>query len=142
MASEIFNKCMQFIIPAEGGYVNNPSDPGGETNYGISKRQYPNVDIKNLSLADALAIYEKDYWDPSWEKLGFPLAMCMMDTSVNMGRGVAEKCLMASDNNYVEFLQRRIARYNAIVQNPSMRVFWQGWMNRVRDLRRYIEAEK
>ena len=45
------------------GYVNDPKDPGGETNYGISKRAYPDVDIKNLTEDGAKDIYKRDYWD-------------------------------------------------------------------------------
>ena len=51
------------ILGHEGGYVNDPQDPGGETNWGISKRSYPGEDIKNLTLDQAAAIYRRDYWD-------------------------------------------------------------------------------
>lgn len=49
---------------AEGGYVNSPNDPGGETKFGISKRSYPNLDIKNLTLEQAEQIYFDDFWMP------------------------------------------------------------------------------
>lgn len=51
------------IIKIEGGYVNDPVDAGGETKFGISKRSYPNVDIKNLTESDAIQIYTRDYWN-------------------------------------------------------------------------------
>lgn len=51
------------IINIEGGYSNDPDDPGGETKYGISKRSYPNVDIKNLTVQQAIDIYTKDFWN-------------------------------------------------------------------------------
>jgi lysozyme family protein len=50
------------ILFIEGGYDNDPADPGGETKYGICKRQYPNLDIKALTEDQALEIYKKDYW--------------------------------------------------------------------------------
>ena len=50
------------VLHHEGGYVNDPQDPGGETKFGISKRAYPNVDIKNLSRKQAIKIYYDDYW--------------------------------------------------------------------------------
>ena len=50
------------VLHHEGGYVNAPQDPGGETKFGISKRAYPNVDIKNLSRKQAIKIYYDDYW--------------------------------------------------------------------------------
>src|SRR5579859_8107573 len=57
-----FSKAIGFVLANEGGYANNPSDPGGETNFGISKRAYPYLDIKNLTRDDAITIYERDYW--------------------------------------------------------------------------------
>lgn len=51
------------ILGLEGGYSNDPKDPGGETNWGISKRSYPNVDIKNLTRDSAIGIYKRDFWD-------------------------------------------------------------------------------
>lgn len=50
------------VIEREGGYVNHPDDPGGETKFGISKRAYPELDIRNLSVSKAREIYYRDYW--------------------------------------------------------------------------------
>jgi lysozyme family protein len=58
-----FRITIENLVPIEGGYVNDPDDPGGETKYGITKRSYPNLDIKNLSLDDAKVIYERDFWN-------------------------------------------------------------------------------
>ena len=49
------------LIEREGGYVNDPDDPGGETKFGISKRAYPHLDIKNLTEEHAADIYYNDY---------------------------------------------------------------------------------
>lgn len=49
----------------EGGYVNHPEDPGGETNFGITKMTYPELDIAALTEDDAVAIYARDFW-PEW----------------------------------------------------------------------------
>jgi hypothetical protein len=57
-----FNLAIPGVLANEGGYVNDPDDPGGETNFGISKASYPNVDIKNLTKAEACAIYLRDFW--------------------------------------------------------------------------------
>ena len=59
-----FHTAMKFILSpdVEGEYSNDPNDPGGETKWGISKRAYPDLDIRNLTKADALAIYFRDYW--------------------------------------------------------------------------------
>ena len=57
-----FDTAFERLLGNEGGYVNDPKDPGGETNWGISKRSYPEVDIKNLTQAGAKAIYLRDFW--------------------------------------------------------------------------------
>ena len=59
-----FDTTFSRLIDSEGGYVNNPADPGGETKFGISKRSYPDVDIANLTLDQAKAIYLRDFWNP------------------------------------------------------------------------------
>jgi lysozyme family protein len=51
------------VLQHEGGYVDDPNDPGGETKYGISKRQYPDVDVRNLTHEQAGRIYRRDYWE-------------------------------------------------------------------------------
>ena len=53
----------EYAIPNEGGYVNNPKDPGGETNMGIAKRYHPNEDIKNLTRERANALLYKEIWN-------------------------------------------------------------------------------
>lgn len=58
----LFEDAIPTVLENEGGYVNNPKDPGGETNFGISKRAYPDLDIKNLTVEGATAIYLRDFW--------------------------------------------------------------------------------
>ena len=76
-------------IGVEGGYVNDPVDPGGETKYGISKRSYPQVDIKNLTLDGAAEIYERDFWNRMRlsELTSQRIAWKVFDIEVNTGRG-------------------------------------------------------
>lgn len=62
MTDTFFNRLVEKLIALEGGYVNNPMDSGGETKYGISKRSYPNIDIKNLTIEQTVNIYHEDYW--------------------------------------------------------------------------------
>jgi lysozyme family protein len=57
-----FRAAIGTVLWNEGGYSNDPADPGGETNFGISKRSYPDVDIKNLTQEAAAAIYQRDFW--------------------------------------------------------------------------------
>ena len=44
-----FFEIVNHTLEEEGGYVNDPTDKGGETNFGISKRAYPNLDVFNLT---------------------------------------------------------------------------------------------
>jgi lysozyme family protein len=50
-------------LAKEGGYVCDPEDHGMTTRYGVSQKSYPTLDIKNLTIEQALEIYKKDYWD-------------------------------------------------------------------------------
>jgi len=59
-----FEESFTRLLGNEGGYSNDPKDPGGETNWGISKRSYPHVDIKNLTKEGAKEIYMRDFWQP------------------------------------------------------------------------------
>ena len=56
-----FDEIIGITLHHEGGYVHDPKDLGGETNYGIAKRFYPDVDIKNLTEDEAKEIYKTDY---------------------------------------------------------------------------------
>ena len=54
-----FEEIIESVLKHEGGYVNDPHDRGGETNFGITKKFYPNVDIKNLTKEQAKKIYHQ-----------------------------------------------------------------------------------
>lgn len=94
-----FDEAFIFMLPHEGGYVNNPRDPGGETKYGISKRSYPSVDIQNLTEADAKEIYRRDFWNPLYERINSQaIANKTFDFAVNMGSREAHKLLQSACN--------------------------------------------
>lgn len=79
-----------------GGYTNDPDDPGGETKWGISKRAYPNLNIKALTFNDAIAIYHKDYYEGIDTIADDRLAFKVFDMSVLNGRVKAVKLLQTS----------------------------------------------
>jgi lysozyme family protein len=82
----VFDDVMEFIFKWEGGYVDHPDDPGGATNFGISQRSYPDLDIKNLTKEEAKKIYYEDYWLPSGaDELIYPDALALMDFAVHSG---------------------------------------------------------
>ncbi len=92
---EKFYYAVERVLADEGGYVNDPADPGGETHWGISKRSYPDLDIRRLRREDAVAIYRRDWWD-RWE-LGriedADVAAKVLNLAVNMGARQAVKLL-------------------------------------------------
>lgn len=93
------------VLGHEGGYVNDPQDPGGETNWGISKRSYPTVDIKNLTRNQAIAIYHKDFWVKAHcEELSDGAGYQLLDSAVNSGipqsMRFAQRALGVADDGY------------------------------------------
>src|SRR4051812_29003946 len=95
-----FDQAIPTILKHEGGYVNDTKDPGGETNWGISKRSYPQLDIKNLSREQAIYFYRRDWWN----KYNYgaihdqQVATKVFDIAVNMGASQAHKLLQRACN--------------------------------------------
>jgi len=75
-------------LAAEGGYVFDENDPGGETKFGISKRTYPQENIRTLTLQRAKEIYEEDFWLPlKLDEVGHTrTASEIFDTAVHVGK--------------------------------------------------------
>ena len=93
-----YDKCLKTILHHEGGYVNHPKDPGGETNLGVTKRVYEEhggtKDMKNLLVEDVAPIYKKGYWDRmKGDELPNGLDLCVFDFGVNAGPGRSAKYL-------------------------------------------------
>lgn len=89
-----FDQAFDRLISNEGGYVNNPADPGGETNWGISKRSYPTVDIKALTREGAKQIYLADFWNRGrMEEYDAAIAFQVFDAAVNHGIETAVRLL-------------------------------------------------
>jgi lysozyme family protein len=105
MAAENYQKCLEAILHHEGGYVNHPKDPGGETNLGMTKRVYEEwckandlyqKDMKDLIIEDVAPIYRKNYWDRvKGDRLPNGLDLCVFDFGVNAGTGRGAKFLQA-----------------------------------------------
>lgn len=92
-----FDACFAAVIGAEGGYVNDPNDSGGETKYGVSRASYPNVDIPNLTLDGAKAIYLRDFWiKMHCDELPPPLSLLLFDSAINNGPRRAALFLQAA----------------------------------------------
>lgn len=137
-----FDKSVKFIMSPdiEGGYVNNPKDPGGETKYGISKKWYPKLDIKNLTPEHAVAIYLKDYWlIAGCDALPWPLDLVVFDTAINNGMSVAKRFLKITDD-WAKYLVLRLILYNKIViKHPERKSSLEGWQNRITKVKKFAE---
>ena len=153
-----FDDIIEKVLQHEGGYVNDKDDLGGETNYGITKRFYPHLDIKNLTREQAKEIYYKDYWIPSKaSKLPTDLRYAYFDCVVNTGQYRAVKILQQACNNKNtfeikedgkigaatisackkleadRFISYRILFYSLLISdNPTQEKFWYGWYKRAK----------
>lgn len=141
----------EYAIPNEGGYVNNPNDPGGETNMGITKRYHSNEDIKNLTRERANAILYNEVWN--WNGInklppeiqGFVFDYGIRTSPQNAintvhqaldippgGTIIGDTTLnRLNDIDYEEFLRR----YQSIIRNRdkmnvNYKYFGSGWDNR------------
>ncbi len=92
-----FDTCFDRLLGHEGGYVNDPNDPGGETNWGVSKRSYPDVDIRALTREGAKAIYRRDFYDRvNAARLPSSVVYQLFDFAVNSGPETAVRYLQRS----------------------------------------------
>lgn len=99
MNEDRFAKAVEVVLKHEGGYANNPRDPGGETKFGISARSNPDVDIRGLTRQQAIHIYKERYWRDEYEIIrDEKLAVKIFDLAVNMGHGKAHMLLQEAVN--------------------------------------------
>lgn len=110
-----FDTAIARTLKNEGGYTAGlPNDPGGETNFGISKRSYPNVDIKNLTRDGAIAIYRTDFWDAVHaDAMPAVLQFQALDFAVNCGiqtaiRKLQDAAGVADDGHWGPVTQAKV----------------------------------
>ena len=105
-----FQRAISFILNQEGGYANNPNDPGGATKYGISQATMPDIDIRRLTKTQAKKIYFERYYMPLEDLLGlstfpekarFALTLVFLDSSVNLGLSRTVKLLQSTLNDFL-----------------------------------------
>ncbi len=155
-----FYRSIGSTLRNEGGYSADARDPGGETKFGISKRQYPHLNIKDLTLEDAQNIYWKDYWEP--EKLeqisDLKIKVKIFDLTVNMGAAWAHRLIQralrstgftveenghmddptirainkADKSDLLAALKSESAGHyrTLVITNPKLVPFVKGWLNR------------
>jgi lysozyme family protein len=95
-----FQRAITATLAFEGGYANDPDDPGGETNFGITKRTYPHLDIRTLTRDQAADIYHRDWWlRYGYDRISdAALAAKLFDLAVNIGPQRAHALLQKAFN--------------------------------------------
>jgi len=127
------NEAIERLLAREGGYSDNAADRGGKTNFGISSKAYPNLDVSKLTREQAADIYKRDYWDAiGADQLDPAVREIAFDAAVNHGVGTARKMLAESGGDPQKMLALRQRLYDNLAANdPSQRQFSAGWRNRL-----------
>lgn len=150
MTTDLFKKALSFVLKWEGGYVNNPNDKGGATNKGITQGMYNNwliaqgksrKDVKFISQQEVEEIYYKNYWlKAGCDKMSKVFAVICFDTAVNMGVGRVKEFLQAARwTDPQKFLAAREQKYREFAKYGNQKIFLNGWLNRLNDLRNFIK---
>jgi lysozyme family protein len=157
MSAGNYKNCLELVLKSEGGWVDNPKDPGGETNLGVTKAVWeeyvghPVKTMKNLTKDDVAPLYEQKYWRPCYgEVLPRGLDFLVFSMGVNAGTGRSVKLLQSSlgcvadgvigsrtreliafsdiSKLIAKFSDARREYYRALKNFP---IFGRGWLNRV-----------
>lgn len=100
-----FHRAFNLVLKEEGGFVNNPKDPGGITNMGVTKRAWEEwighpvteQDMRNLTPVQVLPFYQEKYWNVCrCNDLYSGLDYLIFDIAVNSGTGRAAKFLQSA----------------------------------------------
>jgi lysozyme family protein len=158
-----WDKCFDMVIVHEGGYVDNPADPGGATNLGCTKAVWEQYvghpvtkdDIKNLTKADVKPLYKKRYWDAiHGDALPSGLDYCIFDCAINSGVNRASKFIQeivgvsvdgAIGNNTIAAIAQinpitlinefSDKRQSFLESLKTFATFGKGWTRRVEEVR-------
>jgi lysozyme family protein len=135
------SKCLPITLQFEGGWSDNPKDPGGATMNGITlttfRRYRPNAtkaDLRAISPELRQVIYADGYWKPtSGDNLPSGVDLVAFDYGVNSGPGAANKALAATAGlSPVERVKAICARRLSILQSlKTWATFGKGWGARV-----------
>ena len=152
-----FKECLDLVLKSEGGWVNHPSDPGGETNLGVTKRVWieyvghPVESLKKLTKEDVAPLYELKYWRPCYcEVLPRGLDFVVFSMGVNAGPGRSVKLLQSaigcvpdgvigprtreliSSSNGADIIKKfSTARREYYQSLKTFPIFGKGWLARV-----------
>lgn len=158
--------CTNSAQKSKTGYCFIAEDAGGETKFGIAKNANPDVNIKTLTLKQAMKIYYERYWIPlGCENFDEPLAINVFDAGINHGVTPASKMLqravgVTADgqigkvtisatkecNSLVlcdKILKSREDLFRSIVsKKPDQVKFLKGWLSRIASIKAYTGTQK
>lgn len=139
-----FDKALKFTLKWEGGWSNDPQDPGGETNFGITQNTYnkflsdrklPFKSVKKITKEEARDIYLTYYWlAADCDDLEEPMAIAAFDFAVNSGPSRAKQLAKLCCYDLKHYLEVR----REFLRKLNKPRFINGWLNRVNDLEKYI----
>lgn len=158
MARENYARCLANTLREEGGWTDDPRDPGGPTNFGIIQREYdkyrdarrlPRRSVRFIEAGEYQAIYRGNYWEPMrgdlWPKGPDQI---VFDIAVNSGTGAAPRMmgfalgtpertprvlamLAASSDDQVGIVKRACARRASFYRSlRTFSAFGRGWLAR------------
>lgn len=149
MSVENREAAIKATLKWEGGYTNNPSDPGGPTNWGITiadaKRYWKSnataADVKAMPQSVAVDIYRNKYWKTSYydcDKLDSGVDLAVFDFGVNSGPSRAKRYLLlsiggTSEETINNLFDKRLEFLRSLKTWPT---FGAGWSHRCDDLRK------
>ena len=158
-----WQKSFELMLKSEGGYVNNPADPGGMTNLGVTKATWENwvgresdeAEMRGLTPEKVEPLYKKKFFDAvRGDELPVGLDYLLFDFAVNAGAGRAIKTLQSAvgvtpDGGFgpmtmaaVQAIDPKelIERFSQAKEDfyrslPTFATFGRGWLNRVADVK-------
>lgn len=166
---EIYCKLVKLVLNSEGGYVDDPDDPGGPTKYGIATNSNSEalkalgVQVRDLTYDQAKQIYYRKYYLASCSeqiaRRSIRLAYLHFDTAVNMGVGRAAiffrqvfpgksffsfegagKNAKFWQTKFDQYFEHRMAFYKQIKKGGGWKKYGKGWTNRMNRIREQCKA--
>ena len=158
-----FKQALEYLVKSEGGYVDNPKDPGGRTNLGVTQkvweswvgRESNEKEMRALTKTDVEPLYKRKYWDACrCDDLPTGLDYLVFDFAVNAGVGRSAKTLQSCvgvsvdgqiGNQTIEAIKKiapsdLIERFSEVKINfykslVTFPTFGKGWLNRVEEVK-------
>lgn len=157
-----FQKALKMVLSWEGGWSNDPADPGGATMYGVIQTVYSSwrtaqhlqvQSVRLISQEEVQSIYYAQYWLPVAPGRAWPLNDVLFDTAVNMGVGRAKQFLEQAKVGPANAVPNRMkalasavldirTRYyrGIVASRPASGKFLRGWLNRVAAVRATVDS--